>query len=73
MGIILTKKIEGPAAWTGKGLSKDDSWIHYLSEKTIASLEYALNQVLKKGLKAPDFTKEDFPIQDLSDEINYRV
>ena len=73
MGTIFTKKVEGPAAWTGKELTQDDSWIYYLSEKTIASLEYALNQVLKKGLKAPDFTKEDFPIQDLSDEINYFV
>ena len=71
MGTILTKKIEGPAAWTGKELTQDDSWIYFLSEKTIASLEYALNEVLKKGLKAPDFTKEDFPIQNLSDEINY--
>ena len=69
MGTILTKKIQGPAAWKGKELSKDDSWIYYLSEKTIASLEYALHQVLQKGLKAPDFTKEDFPLPDLADEM----
>ncbi|RST57285.1 TauD/TfdA family dioxygenase [Siminovitchia terrae] len=71
MGMVLKEKIQGPSAWKGSELSKDDSWIYYLSEKTIASLENALEKVQGKGLKSPDFTKEDFPIEDLSDEIAY--
>ncbi|HHW37413.1 MAG TPA: TauD/TfdA family dioxygenase [Bacillales bacterium] len=73
MGTILKEKIKGTVAWTGKELSKDDSWIYYLTDKIIASLEYALNEVMKKGFKVPDFTKEDFPIPDLTDEIAYFV
>lgn len=73
MGTILTKKIQGSAAWKGKELSKDDSWIYYLSEKMIASLESALHQVLHKDLTVPHFTKEDFPLPDLTDEITNLV
>ncbi|MFB5283187.1 TauD/TfdA family dioxygenase [Peribacillus asahii] len=73
MSIILKDKVQGSVAWKGTDLAKDDSWIYYLSEKTIASLENALSHVQKKGLKAPDFTKEDFPIPDLANVIEYFV
>jgi hypothetical protein len=70
---ILKEKVQGKAAWKGIDLVKDSSWVFYLSEKTIASLESALYFVKKKGLKAPDFSKEDFPIPDFSDEIAYFI
>ncbi|MET1178820.1 TauD/TfdA family dioxygenase [Peribacillus simplex] len=73
MPSILKGKIQGPVAWKGIDLAKDDSWIYYLSEKTIAELESALFYVKQKGLKAPDFNKEDFPIPYLSDEIAYFI
>lgn len=73
MSIILKKKIQGRSAWKGIDLAKNDSWIYYLSEKMIASLEKAVLHVQQKGLKAPDFKKEDFPIPDLADEIKYFV
>ncbi|WP_338753072.1 TauD/TfdA family dioxygenase [Bacillus sp. FJAT-52991] len=69
MGSILKEKIQGRTAWKGMDLAKDDSWIYYLSEKTIASFESALLHVKQKGLQAPNFSKEDFPIPDLADEI----
>ncbi|KZR60054.1 TauD/TfdA family dioxygenase [Pseudobacillus badius] len=73
MGIILKEKVQGPAVWKGKELLQDDSWIYYWSKDAIASLENALRHVQEKGLKAPDFTKEDFPIPDLANEIAYFV
>lgn len=73
MTLILKEKVQGPVAWKGVDLAKDESWVYHLSEKTIASLESALFQVKQKGLKAPDFSKEDFPIPDLADEIAYFV
>ncbi|WP_409174549.1 TauD/TfdA family dioxygenase [Brevibacillus fortis] len=73
MGSIIKEKIQGAVAWKGTDLAQDDSWIYNLSEKTIAALESALFHVKQKGLQAPDFNKEDFPIQDLSDEIAYFV
>ncbi|MDR6998329.1 TauD/TfdA family dioxygenase [Neobacillus niacini] len=73
MTSILKEKVQGSVAWKGVELAKDESWIYYLSEKTIASLENALDHVKQLGLKAPDFTKGDFPIPDLDDEISYFV
>lgn len=73
MGIILKEKIQGSAAWKGKELLQDDSWIYYWSKEAIVSLENALHHVQQKGLRAPDFTKEDFPIPSLTDEIAYFV
>ncbi|MED1114581.1 TauD/TfdA family dioxygenase [Bacillus paramycoides] len=73
MSIILKGKIKGRSVWKGIELAKDDSWIYYLSEKMIATLEKAVLHVQRKGLKAPDFGKEDFPISDLADEITYFV
>lgn len=67
---VLKEKIQGPVAWKGKELAKDDSWIYYLSKETITAFENALSHVKQKGLKAPDFTKEDFPIPGLADEIS---
>ena len=71
MSSILKEKVQGPVAWKGIDLAKNDSWVYYLSEKTIESLENALFFVKQKGLQAPNFNKEDFPIPDLSDEISY--
>ncbi|WP_096200464.1 TauD/TfdA family dioxygenase [Bacillus sp. FJAT-45350] len=73
MGVMLKGKVQGASAWKGKELLKDDSWIYFWSEEAIASLESALKNVEQKGLQAPDFTKEDFPIPDLADEIAYFV
>ncbi|MFB5196655.1 TauD/TfdA family dioxygenase [Neobacillus sp. KR4-4] len=73
MSIILKEKVKGPVAWKGTDLAKDEAWVYYLSKKTIASLENALAQVKQKGLKAPEFNKEDFPIPELTEEIAYFV
>lgn len=73
MSLKLNEKIQGPSAWKGIDLAKDDSWIYYLSEKTIAELEKAVSHVQQKGLKSPDFKKEDFLIPNLADEIAYFV
>ncbi|MFD4705844.1 TauD/TfdA family dioxygenase [Gottfriedia sp. NPDC058432] len=73
MSTILNEKIQGRSAWKGIDLAKDESWIYFLTDTTIAVLEKATLCVQQRGLKAPDFKKEDFPIPDLADEIKYFV
>ncbi|MDT8860734.1 TauD/TfdA family dioxygenase [Alkalihalobacillus sp. MEB130] len=73
MTSILREKIVGPTAWKGIELSKDDSWVYYLTPKMIMALEEALRFVQQKGLKAPNFKKKDFPISNLSAEVSYFV
>lgn len=62
MGIVLTQRITGPAAWTGRELEGDDSWSHRLSAEALASLEAALRTVQARGRVFPDFGPDDFPI-----------
>ena len=71
MSVILKQKITDPSAWKGKDIKDDDSWIYHWSEQSISVLEKALENVKQKGLKVPDFTKEDFPITELAEEISY--
>lgn len=71
MSVILKEKIESPSAWKGKDIKDDTSWIYHWSDESISVLEKALENVKQKGLTAPDFTKEDFPITALAEEISY--
>ncbi|BBB24706.1 TauD/TfdA family dioxygenase [Amphritea japonica] len=71
MSVIHKEKIEGPSAWKGKDIKDDGTWIYHWSDESISVLEKALENVKQKGLKVPDFAKEDFPITALTEEINY--
>jgi hypothetical protein len=69
MSLVMKNKITGPVAWKGSELA-GGAWIHALSERDIATLDQALNEVKKRGLSFPKFQKEDFPIGDLSQKID---
>lgn len=71
MSVILKQKIEDATAWKGKDIKDDTSWIYHWSDQSITVLEKALENIKAKGLKVPDFTKEDFPITELAEEINH--
>ena len=71
MSVILKNKVEGPSAWKGKDIKDDGSWIYHWSDQSIEILEQGLAAVKQKGLSAPQFTQEDFPITELAEEINY--
>ena len=69
MGLILKQKVTGPAAWRGEDLVNDKSWTYQLSEQTLATIDNALNTVKSNGLSFPNFTREDFPIESLHEEL----
>jgi len=57
-----SETIEDKIAWTGDDLETDKSWIYQLSEQDLAAFDHALAQLKHKGLIAPWFEKQDFPI-----------
>jgi hypothetical protein len=71
MSVIYGSKIDVPAAWKGKDIKDDNSWIYNWSDEQIAILEKGLAAVKEKGLTCPNFTKNDFPIAELADAINH--
>ena len=62
MSIVLKQAVTGPAAWTGKDIQNDTSWIHQLDLSQIQALDDALASLKNRGLRFPDFTRDDFPI-----------
>ena len=70
MSLILKEKLTGPTAWRGEDLRNDDSWMINLSSRTIELLDAALREVKARGLSFPNFTKDDFPIHALSEELD---
>ena len=69
VSLILKQRITGPAAWRGRDLAGDSSWIHRLSERSIASIDASLARVKARGLRFPAFTREDFPIDAVREEL----
>ncbi len=62
MSIILKQPVTGPAAWTGKAIQNDTTWIEHLQAADIQALDQALAALKAKGLAFPNFRQEDFPI-----------
>jgi hypothetical protein len=69
MSLILKERITGPAAWKGCDLAGDTSWIHRLSAPAIASIDASLARVKSRGLRFPDFSKTDFPVEALQADL----
>jgi hypothetical protein len=69
LSLILKTPINGPAAWKGRDLAGDPSWMHALSPGAIDAIDAALARVKARGLRFPDFSREDFPIGGLAAEL----
>ena len=70
MSLMMKTPLSGPAVWKGVDLKGDTSWLHVLTEESIAQLEKALAHVKSKGLGFPHFGKDDFPLA--SDGLNLK-
>ena len=69
MSIVLKHPVTGPAAWTGRDIQHDTSWIRHFTPQEIKALDDAVASLWRKGLRFPDFKREDFPIGPLADPL----
>ncbi len=69
MSIIRTTPITGPAAWRGTDFTQDDSWVHHFTPDTIALMDAALEQLRARGLRFPNFGKDDFAIHAMAADL----
>ena len=61
--------IENPAAWYGRDLQDDDSWVELLSTDEISEILTAVAQVNQRGVAMLDMTAADFPLPMLSSRM----
>lgn len=69
MNLIQSTPITGPAAWRGPDFAHDHSWIHPITPEALAVIDAALAQLKSRGLRFPDFTRDDFPIHALAPDL----
>lgn len=67
---VYSQRIKGDVAWSGEALTSNDAWVYEFSDEELNSLDIALQHLNSKGLKAPHFYQEDFPIEGLSKRIS---
>ncbi|MCB0992290.1 MAG: TauD/TfdA family dioxygenase [Acidimicrobiales bacterium] len=58
--------VQGPAAWYGRDLEADGSWLEHLSEDEISEILAAVESVNQRGLAMLDMTAADFPLPTLA-------
>lgn len=63
-------QVQSPAAWTGEELRRDTDWIWPLRPSELAEIDGALESVKRRGLRAGEFTAEDFPLSDFTERLN---
>ena len=68
---MLMDRVETPSAWRRKDLEQDGSWCLRITPAQEAELTAAADEVLAKGLKAPDFTIDDFRLPELSKVLTH--
>lgn len=66
---MLRDPVTGPPVWKGDGLGNADDWVHHLSSEQLSELDAALRTVKARGLRFPDFRREDFPLPGLAAEL----
>lgn len=58
----VPERIEGPSAWYGPDMAKDQSWIEPLTPAEIAEIDAAVRAVATAGVNLAHIRREDFPL-----------
>ncbi len=66
MGTMTAQPLVGPMVWHGRDLEGSTDWIRAPGPADLAELDAALRAVEARGLRWPDFGREDFPLPGLS-------
>jgi hypothetical protein len=68
---ILTRQLQGSAAWMARDFENGNSaWVHHLSASEVGIIDGALADLRSRGRSFPDFSAEDFPIHALRPKLS---
>ena len=57
-------------AWLGADLAASTDWIRPVSDAAVAECDAALDGLRRRGVKWPDFGREDFPLPTFARELD---
>ena len=69
MGSILTSPVTGPAAWKGRELARDASWIYRFSRQGLDEIDAALQKVKHERRELHAIRSPDFPLPSLQHDL----
>ncbi|MCB1994390.1 MAG: TauD/TfdA family dioxygenase [Burkholderiaceae bacterium] len=69
MSLIATDPLAGPAVWQASDFTHDQRWVHHLDADEIALFDRALAALQARGLRFPDFARDDFPLHAMAPRI----
>ena len=62
MGCIHKQEVDTAGSWHAADFVGDQSWLVHFTDAEIAALDHAVAAVMVRGLRFPDFGKDDFPL-----------
>ena len=62
MRCIHKQEIDTAASWHAADFVGDQSWLVHFTDAEIAALDHAVAAAMARGLRFPDFGKDDFPL-----------
>jgi hypothetical protein len=65
----ITRPIEGPSAWNASDLIRDRGWLIEVDKDQADEIAAATDAVLAQGLRAGEFTKNEFPLPKFAAEM----
>ena len=61
--------VDSPAAWYGRDLQNDDSWIELLTDAEVDEIQLAIKQVNSQRVSMLEMKREDFPLPTLGNRL----
>ena len=61
--------VDSPAAWYGRDLQNDDSWIELLTDAEVDEIQLAIKQVNSQRISMLEMKREDFPLPTLGNRL----
>ncbi len=70
MSALNVEPVVGREAWLGRDMARSTDWIVPVSPRAIEEMEAALRQLGRRGLRWPDFGRDDFSLPTFSRDLS---
>ena len=61
--------VDSPAAWYGRDLQNDDSWVELLTDAEVDEIQHAIKRVNSQRISMLEMKREDFPLPTLGNRL----
>ena len=70
MSALNVEPMAGREAWQGNDMARSPDWIVPVSARAVDEIDAALRHLERRGLRWPDFGRDDFPLPTFSRDLS---